>query len=158
MSTRHEMIELSGRVAQLLGLPRSTGQIFGLLYLATEPLSLDDLCKKIELSRGSVSTGTRHLMTWGAIKQVWVPGDRKDHFEVEPNLVQVIRNSLLNFVKPRVEASGKKLASMTESLEAEWAASQLSKEEYKLISERFKNLSRLQQKIQTLAPVAENFL
>jgi hypothetical protein len=73
-------------------------------------------------------------------------------------LVGVIRNSLLNFVKPRVESSGKKLASMTESLEAEWAAGQLSKEEYKLISERLKELSRLQQKIQTLAPVAENFL
>jgi HTH-type transcriptional regulator, glycine betaine synthesis regulator len=158
MSTRHEMIELSGRVAQVLGMPRSTGQIFGLLYLATKPLSLDDLCEKIELSKGSVSTGARHLMAWGAIKQVWVPGARKDYYQVEPNLVQVIRNSLLNFVKPRVEASGKKLASMTESLEAEWAGGQLSKEEYKLISERLKDLSRLQQKLQTLAPVAENFL
>jgi hypothetical protein len=51
-----------------------------------------------------------------------------------------------------------KLESMTESLETEWAAGKLTKEEYKLISERLKDLSRLQQKIQTLSPVAENFL
>jgi HTH-type transcriptional regulator, glycine betaine synthesis regulator len=158
MSTRHEMIDLAGRISQLLGLPRSTGQIFGLLYLATKPLSLDDLCEAIEISKGSASTGTRHLMTWGAIKPVWVPGRRKDYFEVQPDLVQVIRNSLVNFVKPRVEASAKKLESMTESLETERTAGKLTKEEYKLISERLKDLSRLQQKIQTLAPVAENFL
>jgi hypothetical protein len=40
---RHEMIEACARLCQLLGVPRSIGQIYGLLYLAVKPQSLDDM-------------------------------------------------------------------------------------------------------------------
>ena len=37
---RQEMVEFCGRLSQLLGLPRSTGQIYGLFYFSSIPLSL----------------------------------------------------------------------------------------------------------------------
>ena len=73
---RREMVEASGRLFQLLGLPRSTGQIYGLLYMSARPLSLDDICELLSISKGSASTGTRHLASWAAIRQVWVQGNR----------------------------------------------------------------------------------
>src|ERR1043166_2383342 len=76
-----DMVEAIGRLFQGFGLPRSTGQIYGLLYLSKKPLSLDDLVELLSISKGSASTGTRHLASWGAIRQVWVPGDRRDFFE-----------------------------------------------------------------------------
>src|ERR1051325_7726277 len=76
-----DMVEATGRLFQSFGLPRSTGQLYGLLYLSKKALSLDDLVELLSISKGSASTGTRHLASWGAIRQVWVPGDRRDFFE-----------------------------------------------------------------------------
>ncbi|MEN9733804.1 MAG: hypothetical protein RLZ45_1799, partial [Verrucomicrobiota bacterium] len=45
--TQKGFIETVGRVAQELGLPRSLGQIYGLLYLSPEPLSLDDIAVQL---------------------------------------------------------------------------------------------------------------
>ena len=72
------MVEVTARLCQRLGLPRSSGQIFGLLYLSTQALSLDEIAEALEISKASVSTGTRQLLGWHAIRQVWKPGDRKD--------------------------------------------------------------------------------
>ena len=60
-----EMIEVGGRICQSLGLPRSTGQIFGLLYLSVEPLSLNRMSSMLGISKGSASVGTRQLVLWG---------------------------------------------------------------------------------------------
>ena len=78
---RLEMIEACGRLCQLLGLPRTTGQIYGLLYLALEPLSLNDIAIFLQISKGSASNGTRQLASWGAIKGVWIQGDRRDYYQ-----------------------------------------------------------------------------
>lgn len=56
------MIEVSARVCQFLGIRRSTGQIYGLLYLSPKPLTLDEIAESLGISRGSVSTGTRLLL------------------------------------------------------------------------------------------------
>ena len=81
-----EMVEVGGRICQVLGLPRSTGQIFGLLYLSTEPLSLNKMSAMLGISKASASTGTRQLAAWGAIRKVWVPGERRDYYEVVEDL------------------------------------------------------------------------
>lgn len=60
--TRLDMIEVSARVCQFLGIRRSTGQIYGLLYLSPKPLTLDEIAESLGISRGSVSTGTRLLL------------------------------------------------------------------------------------------------
>ena len=93
-----EMVELGGRICQVLGLPRSTGQIFGLLYLSTEPLSLNQMSSMLGISKGSASMGTRHLASWGSIRKVWVPGDRRDYYEVVEDLGQLIRGSYNNLI------------------------------------------------------------
>lgn len=142
-------------MCQLLGLPRSTGQIYGLLYLSIKPLSLDDIVEMLGISKASASTGTRQLASWGALRQVWVPGDRRDYFEVVADLGSLIRGSYVNFVKPRLASSQKRLDSMLAGLEEEQQQGALTAEEYRHYAERLKNLSRIQKKMQTLMPFAE---
>ena len=101
-----EMIEVGGRICQLLGLPRSTGQIYGLLYLSAEPLSLNHMSSMLGISKGSASMGTRQLASWNAIRKVWVPGERRDYYEVVEDLGQLIRGSFNNLV-PRIQSSKK---------------------------------------------------
>ena len=110
------MVEVGGRICQVLGLPRSTGQIFGLLYLSTEPLSLNQMSSMLGISKGSASMGTRHLAAWGSIRKVWVPGDRRDYYEVVEDLGQLIRGSYNNLIKPRIQSSKDRLAALKVNL------------------------------------------
>lgn len=155
---RRDMIEAGGRLCQLLSLPRSTGQIYGLLYLSTVALSLDDIAHLLSISKASASTGTRQLLSWGAIRQVWVQGERRDFFEVVPDLRTLIRASYRDFMKPRLNSSGKRLETMQEHLANELRDGVLTEEEHILFSERLGSLCDLQKKISGLIPFAERMM
>jgi HTH-type transcriptional regulator, glycine betaine synthesis regulator len=144
---RLEMIEAGGRLCQLLGMPRSIGQIYGLLFFSAEPLSLDEITSLLGISKASASTGTRMLVTWMAIRPVWIPGDRRDYFEV-----------LANFVRPRIVSSGKRLGSLATTLAEDQATGRLTPEEYEICSRRLGNLSRVQARLDRFAPLAEKLL
>lgn len=156
--TRLEMIDVCGRMCQAFGLPRSLGQIYGLLYLAPDPLSLDDIADLLGISKASASTGTRQLSAWGGIRQVWVPGERRDHFEVEPDLGDLLRSGLSEFLKPRLASSQKRLERLAETLSEELTHGSVTRDEYRFCSGRLKKFAHVQKKLQSLAPLAEKLL
>ena len=47
------MIDVFVRAASLIGLPRSIGEIYGLLFYA-QALSFDELVERLQISKGSV--------------------------------------------------------------------------------------------------------
>jgi HTH-type transcriptional regulator, glycine betaine synthesis regulator len=153
--TRLDMVEACGRIGQVFGLPRSLGQIYGLLYLSPAPLSLDDIAELLGISKASASTGTRQLAAWGGIRQVWVHGDRRDHFEAEPELGNLLRSGYSDFLKPRLASSQKRLDRLTATLDQDLAAGLVTREEYRLCLERLKKFAHLQKKLQALAPLAD---
>jgi DNA-binding transcriptional ArsR family regulator len=63
-----ECIELFAEVVYALGLPKSVGQIYGLLYASPAPLSFSDIVERLDISKGSASQGLQLLRTLGAIK------------------------------------------------------------------------------------------
>lgn len=152
------MIETGGTLFQLLGLPRSTGQIWGLLYISARPLSLDDLVEALSISKASASIGSRHLAAWGAVRRVWVPGDRRDHFELAGDLDEIVRAAYQELVRPKLDSSGKRLSSIVAGLEKELGSGMLSPEEHKLCSDRIRSLLRFQKKVQSIGPLAEKLL
>ena len=156
--TRRDLIEAGGRLYQILGLPRSTGQIYGLLYLSTKPLSLDDMVAMLGISKASASTGTRLLTSWGAIRQVWIPGHRRDYFEAVAEVGKLINGCFMDRIKPRLASSQNRLELMTDSLDNELEQGVLTGAEHKLCVERLKSLARLQKKILQLAPFAEKLI
>jgi DNA-binding transcriptional regulator GbsR (MarR family) len=149
------MIDACGRLCQVFGLPRSLGQIYGLLYLAPSPLSLDDIAELLSISKGSASTGTRQLAAWGGIRQVWVLGERRDHFQAEPDLANLLRSSYTDFLKPRLASSQRRLDNLTQTLEEDLHQGALSREEYKVCAERLKQFGNVRKKLQSLVPLAE---
>ena len=54
----------------MLGLPKSIGEIYGLLYVTQEALSLDDLVSRLGISKGSTSQGLKMLRKLGAVREV----------------------------------------------------------------------------------------
>lgn len=52
---------------QVFGMPKSIGQIYGLLYASPEPLSFSDIVERLGISKGSASQGMQMLRSIGAI-------------------------------------------------------------------------------------------
>ena len=48
-----EGIDYFVRFMNLLGLPRSVGEIYGLLYFSKDPMSMDEIVKRLGMSLGS---------------------------------------------------------------------------------------------------------
>jgi DNA-binding transcriptional regulator GbsR (MarR family) len=153
--TRLDMIEVGGRVFQLLGLPRTAGQIYGLLYLSPKPLTLDEIAELLAIGRSTAGSGSRQLVQLKAIRLVWVHGERRDRYEVDPDLGNLLRAGYSDFVRPRLATSQKRLESMSGSLEKEFTDGVMSREEYDLCSTRLKGLADIQKKLQALMPLAD---
>ena len=80
------VIDLFLNAANSFGLPKSYGQIYGLLFCRNKSLSMDEVMKLLQISKGSASQGLRALRQLGAISSVFEPGDRKEKFVAEIRL------------------------------------------------------------------------
>ncbi len=101
-----EVIALFVRMADVLNLPRSVGEIYGMLFISTEPLCLDDCRIRLNISKGSTSQGLKILRSFGAIRTVYVPGDRKDYYVAETSLRKIASGFASEQIQPHV-SSGK---------------------------------------------------
>lgn len=156
--TRLEFIEVAGRVCQIVGLPRSVGQVYGLLYLSPRPLALDDIAEQLSISKASVSTGTRQLAAWQAIRQVWVPGDRRDHFEAAGDLRELLRSVYSGFFSQKYAKTGRKLEVLLATLDAERREGAVSRDDHDFCKERLAHLVRIQTRASKLLPLVEKLL
>lgn len=104
-SAKWEMIEAGGRTAQSFGLNRLFGQIYTLLYLSEEALSLDALAEQLGVSKASVSIACRQLESWGAVHRSWVKGDRRDYYAAETNFNRVLSNGLLSSLVKKLDSA-----------------------------------------------------
>jgi DNA-binding transcriptional regulator GbsR (MarR family) len=99
---QRENILLFVNTAKALSVPRTVGEIFGLLFSTAEPLSLDQVVTLLGISKGSASQGLRWLRDVGAVKSVYVDGDRRDYFEAETELRRLILGFLRETVEPHL--------------------------------------------------------
>ena len=72
------------------GVNRSVAQIHALLYVAERPLTAEDIADKLGMARSNVSNSIRELLAWKLIRRVPVLGDRRDHYEAETDLWQMV--------------------------------------------------------------------
>ncbi len=73
-------IESMGMYFESYGIPRIGGRVLGLLLIAHEPLSAERIASILKVSRASVSTNFRILLTSGLAEKVTYPGDRTTYF------------------------------------------------------------------------------
>lgn len=91
---RDSVIETMGRISFFWGFSKIMGQLYGLLYLSPNPLTLDSMAESLSISKGNVSINVRNLLRWNMAKEVWVKGDRKDYYEAETDFWKIIRGVL----------------------------------------------------------------
>lgn len=108
-SARLELIEAGGRTVQAFGLNRLLGQIYTLLYLHPDPLCLDDIADSLSVSKASVSISCRQLAGWGAVRQVWLRGDRKDYYTAETDTRTLLNSGILESFRKKLDSAERQL-------------------------------------------------
>ncbi len=68
------------------GVNRSVSQIHALLYLSERPQTAEEIADTLGMARSNVSNSIKELQGWGLIRRVPVLGDRRDHFEADPDV------------------------------------------------------------------------
>jgi DNA-binding transcriptional regulator GbsR (MarR family) len=72
------------------GVNRSVAQIQALLYLSDRPMTAEEIAETLGMARSNVSNSIRELLSWKLIRRVPVMGDRRDHYEAEADLWQIM--------------------------------------------------------------------
>ena len=147
-----EVIDVFVRMAGVLNLPRSVGELYGLLFISPEPLCINDCMSKLNISKGSTSQGLKILRSFGAVKTVYIPGDRRDFFEAESGLRQIVTGFVNEQVRPHLE-NGKERMVRLESL-----AAAAPPDEREFFMDRIDRLKGWQKRANLLLPFALNFI
>ena len=103
------MIDVFVRAASLIGLPRSIGEIYGLLFCTPQALSFDELVERLQISKGSVSQGLKVLRQLGAVKLHYVPGSRRDHYQPELSMKRLVRGFIKDQFEPHLLSGSQRL-------------------------------------------------
>lgn len=102
---RKRVIEVVGRNMELYGVTLSTGHLYGLLFFADKPMTLDEMGSEMQMSKTSMSTGVRTLLDLNMVNKVWEKGSRKDLYEVEYDWYQTFTDYFANEWRRAVESN-----------------------------------------------------
>ena len=79
-----------GDMGNQWGVNRSVAQIHALLYLSERPRTAEYVADTLGLARSNVSNSLKELIGWKLVRRVPVLGDRRDHFEAETDLFEMV--------------------------------------------------------------------
>ena len=147
-----EVVEFFVHLGKYLSLPRSVGEIYGLLFATGEKLTLDDLVSRLGISKGSASQGLRMLRGAGAVRVTHQPGDRKDYYEAEADMPALIRGFLRDQLVLTREHADRRLDRLRAVVDDPESGAPAG------LSGRVERLQSWQNKARRLLPLASTFL
>lgn len=147
-----ECVTLFSGFLHVLGVPKSIGGIYGLLYASPEPLCFADIVGKLEMSKGSVSQGLAFLRQSGAIKVVEVAGDRREFFEPELGL----RRLASGLIKEKIQPLAKETQGAVARLKSHAKTARGVQNEFQM--ERIEQLETWHKQLGRVLPVVQTIL
>lgn len=80
-----------GEMGSRWGINRTVGQIYAMLYVASRPVNADELGEALGFSRSNVSMGLKELQSWGLVRLIHQPGDRREYFQAPDDVWSIFR-------------------------------------------------------------------
>ncbi len=133
---RNEWIDQIGEKAEKFGFPRIAGQLEGLLFLTNEPLSLDEMASRLEVSKASVSTNIRYLERWKVVRRIYHRGERKNFYEINGGIWDIETEIVSTLVRDEMERFGRLLERSEGDLEGLEAKTEEDEKELDLMTSR----------------------
>ena len=82
-SAKEEFIQAWGTLGTSWGINKTMAQIFALLLITPEKLSVEDIMSELSISRGNASMNLRALMDWNLVDKSTKKGERKEFFHCD---------------------------------------------------------------------------
>ena len=137
---RNNVIHTIGEKAEKFGFSRIAGLIEGLLYLSPEPLSLDEMARKLEVSKASVSTNIRLLERWKVVKRVYHKGARRNFYQFRGNIWEMETELAKTLVRDEIERFKTLITHSVDDLKAVKTRSKEDKAQVDFMRKRFVEL------------------
>lgn len=158
-------IEAGGNTTHSFGLGKLIGRLFALLYLSPEPLCLDQIAKKLKISKASASITVRQLASWNAVHKVEAleEAGRRDFYQAELRFGVILRNGLLPGMQKKLLSAGMQIdrtLGVAPTQEELHDSPSSASEQHKEICRRLRLARGLYQKVNALfsSPLLEHFL
>jgi DNA-binding transcriptional regulator GbsR (MarR family) len=88
---KEQFIDAWGVLGTSWGINKTMAQLFALLIISPEPLSVEELMEELQISRGNVSMNLRALMDWNLVRKTLKKGDRKEYYYTEKDFWSLAR-------------------------------------------------------------------
>jgi len=138
---------------RVLGLPKSVGEIYSVLYISPSPLTMLDLVDRLGISKGSASQGLKMLRTLGAVREVDFKDDRKTYFEADVKLKKLVGGFIREEIRPHLQSGKEKLKALRKE------ANKIDDPEARAFyNERIERLERWSSKASLVLPLLQKFL
>ena len=146
------LIDVFVRAADMFGMRRSVGMVYGALYCAREPISTQALQDRLALSRGAVVEALQFLRRLGAVRVHLKIGERRDFFSAETDLKKFARGFLKEILEPALEKAEIRLEQARDSAGTASAATS------DFARSRIDELARRKARFAEILPLLENLL
>ena len=144
------LLEKVNKICRDFGLNNVMAQLYVILYFSHKSMSLDDMSKRLKISKGSVSVNIRSLERYGAVHRVWIKGTRKDYYEAETNISKVVMERFKSMAERRMSVIKTVIDTSSTLVSSAFSTGMDDKEAVKVFKERLGNLKEIQNKIQLL--------
>ena len=156
------LVEIFADLAELFGNPKSYGQIYGLLFANEQPLSMEEIAQRLDISQGSISQGLRQLEAFGAVVKERNNGSRQALYTAKLEMKLLISGFLKERVIPRLESTESRVkalrTSLTTSLRSQTQVSALSSSALSSARFRLDRVAKWHRSARTLLPIARKIL
>ena len=147
-----DIIELVFQFGGLIGLSRSVCAIYGILFCSIEPASMEEISSRLKLSIGSTSQGLKLLRGLGAVRTVYVPGERKEHYQAEFNFREIVSKYLNDEIRPQILGTSLCLDRIESDLNV------IPSEKLLIIKERLGIIRKLDKRLNQIIPAISKIL
>ena len=154
LSFQREVIDAFVELIHTLGLPKSFGEIYGLLYSSPFPLCFAEIQDALSLSKGSVSQGLRLLKDTGAVRVAGRTTDRREYYTPEIEL----RKFLAALITERLEPQLRQSIERMERLDAALAQSDYDEKSRGILEGRLSKLAKWRKKAAGILPWIKKIL
>jgi len=147
-----EAIEMFINFLRLIGLPKSVGEIYGLLFVAPRPMAMDEIMERLSISLGAASQGLKLLRSFGSVRVVYERGERRDHYVADLELSRFATVFIKDELQPRMDMAAERIKRMEQALAA------LPAKERKATRQRIERLKHWLDKGRKLLPWLIRFM
>ncbi|MEE9438267.1 MAG: transcriptional regulator [Saprospiraceae bacterium] len=96
-------IQAWGALGTSWGINKAMAMIHALLMVSIKPLSTEDVMEELKISRGNANMNIRALINWGIVEKKIIPGERKEYFVAEKDIMEVARQVTKERQKREIE-------------------------------------------------------